>query len=124
VVLSLLLVVPGYAIGRLFSRDHALVLAGWVVVASLISYALNAWDKRRARRGDWRVSERALHFWELLGGWPGAFLAQRRLRHKSAKISYLATYWLIVALHHYLAIDGLLGWRWFRQFTAWARTLA
>jgi uncharacterized membrane protein YsdA (DUF1294 family) len=48
---------------------------------------------------------------ELAGGWPGAFLAQRRLRHKCSKVSYQITFWLIVSLHIYVATDYLLGWR-------------
>jgi hypothetical protein len=51
-----------------------------------------------------------LHLLELLGGWPGAFLAQRRLRHKSSKGSYLFVFVLIVGLHQFLAIDALRGW--------------
>jgi len=37
-----------------------------------------------------------LHLLELLGGWPGAFLAQRRLRHKCSKRRYQFVFWLIV----------------------------
>ncbi|MFH1499543.1 MAG: DUF1294 domain-containing protein [Verrucomicrobiota bacterium] len=123
VILGGLLATPGYAIYRLFPHERALALGGWVILASLISYGFYAWDKRRAQRGDWRISERLLHFWELAGGWPGAYLAQRHLRHKSAKGSYLFTFWLIVAIHHYLAIDAQLNWRWFHQLKAWLETL-
>ena len=35
----------------------------------------------------------------LLGGWPGAFLAQRYFRHKTQKVSFQIVSWLIVALH-------------------------
>lgn len=117
--LALLLVAPGLAIARLLNADRALTLAGWIGVASVVTYILYAWDKRRAQRGEWRIPEKVLHFWEVLGGWPGGFLAQRRLRHKSAKLSYLVTFWSIVALHNYLAIDAQLGWRLFHQARAW-----
>ena len=36
---------------------------------------------------------------ELLGGWPGALLGQRRFRHKTRKRSYQLVFWLIGALH-------------------------
>ena len=123
IVLAVLLITPGIAIARLFWTDLAWALSGWVVLASAITYGLYAWDKRCAQRGEWRISEKMLHLWELLGGWPGAFLAQRRLRHKSSKPSYQFTFWLIVILHHYLAIDAQLQWRLFTKARVWFESL-
>ncbi len=58
----------------------------------------------------WRIPESTLHLFELAGGWPGAFVAQRALRHKTAKTSYQFVFWVIILLHQGLAIDGLTGW--------------
>ena len=57
-------------------------------LASTATFLLYAWDKRAARRGLRRTPEATLHFWEICGGWPGAFLAQHWLRHKNAKVNY------------------------------------
>lgn len=111
ITLALLLAPIAFPIGRLASREIAAGIGGWIVVASLITYFLYASDKRRARSGEWRTPEKILHLWELAGGWPGAFVAQRVLRHKSSKITYLAVFWLIVVAHVYVAIDWPLGWR-------------
>ena len=62
---------------------------------SLVAYAVYALDKSAARRKRRRVPERALH---LLGGWPGALLAQRQLRHKTSKPRFLMVFWLMVLL--------------------------
>lgn len=70
-----------------------------LVVMSVITFVVFAWDKRRARRQGWRVSEKTLHTLELLGGWPGAWLAMRWLRHKSIKPTYRRVFWLIVTTH-------------------------
>jgi uncharacterized membrane protein YsdA (DUF1294 family)/cold shock CspA family protein len=56
-------------------------------------------DKKRALRNRWRIPESYLHLLELLGGWPGALLAQQDFRHKLTKGSYQKIFWGIVALH-------------------------
>jgi uncharacterized membrane protein YsdA (DUF1294 family) len=66
---------------------------------SVAAFVLYGTDKYRAIRGGWRIREGTLHLVEVLGGWPGAFLAQQTLRHKTVKLSYQATFWLIVAAH-------------------------
>jgi uncharacterized membrane protein YsdA (DUF1294 family) len=68
-------------------------------VMSLITFTYYGLDKRRAGRGGWRIPEKTLHLLELLGGWPGALLAQSLFRHKRSKASYMLVFWLIVALH-------------------------
>jgi uncharacterized membrane protein YsdA (DUF1294 family) len=75
------------------------------VAMSLVALSLYAIDKRRARRGAWRISEATLHAVELFGGWPGAWIAQRLFRHKLQKGSYTVVFWTIVALH-------VCGWGW------------
>jgi uncharacterized membrane protein YsdA (DUF1294 family) len=75
------------------------------VLMSAMAFALYWSDKRRAHRGEWRIPESTLHTIELLGGWPGAWIAQQALRHKTRKISYRIVFWLIVAAH-------AAGWYW------------
>lgn len=74
---------------------------------SAVTFGLYARDKQRAGWGARRVPEKRLHLLELLGGWPGAFLAQKKLRHKCSKASYQWVFWLIVLGHQYLALDFL-----------------
>jgi len=56
-------------------------------------------DKKRALSSRWRIPEIYLHLLELMGGWPGALLAQRNFRHKLSKTSYQRVFWGIVVLH-------------------------
>ncbi|MFN4360183.1 MAG: DUF1294 domain-containing protein [Hylemonella sp.] len=79
--------------------SFTLLLITGTLVMSLLSYALYAADKRAAHHRRRRVPERTLHLLALLGGWPGALLAQRHLRHKTAKPRFLLVYWLTVAGH-------------------------
>ena len=77
----------------------AIALAGWYAVASLATFLAYAIDKRAARLGRRRTPERTLLLLGLAGGWPGALLAQRLVRHKSSKASFQAKYWCTVALN-------------------------
>src|SRR6185436_7752624 len=79
-VLFLMFVAVSVFVGQL-----PFVVLGLYLVASVISYFVYAHDKAAAKRDGWRTRETTLHILSLLGGWPGAFVAQRRLRHKSKK---------------------------------------
>ncbi|MBL9211653.1 MAG: DUF1294 domain-containing protein [Opitutaceae bacterium] len=110
-VLGILLALPGYALSRWAGVIDWRVLVGAPVAMSAFAFLAYRSDKLRATTGGWRVPEVTLQVTALLGGWPGAFLAQRIYRHKTAKASFLAVYWIIVAVHQYLALDSLLAWR-------------
>lgn len=76
--------------------------------ASVITLFAYAFDKAAAVRGDWRTPESTLHFLALVGGWPGALLAQQLLRHKSTKAEFRLVFWATVALN--VAAFVLLLW--------------
>jgi uncharacterized membrane protein YsdA (DUF1294 family)/cold shock CspA family protein len=76
---------------------------------SAVTFALYADDKSRARKGTWRVPEKTLHLCELVGGWPGGFIAQRKLHHKNRKTAYQITFWAIVIIHQIFWITWLAG---------------
>jgi uncharacterized membrane protein YsdA (DUF1294 family)/cold shock CspA family protein len=108
-VLAGLLVLPAVALRRL--PFDAWQTAACAFVISAITYGAYASDKQRARTKAWRIAESSLHLLELLGGWPGAWLAQARLRHKCSKRSYQFIFWLIILIHQFAAYDFLHGWR-------------
>ena len=68
-------------------------------VLSLITFIAYAMDKSAAQNGRWRTKERTLHLFSLLGGWPGAYFAQRTLSHKSKKREFRVVYWVTVLLN-------------------------
>ena len=107
--LIILLVLPVIA-GQRFGAGFQWVGA-YGALLSALTYWVYAVDKRRAEERLWRVPEARLHLLELLGGWPGAFLAQRRLRHKCSKGSYQVVFWLIVLAYQFAAFDSLQNWQ-------------
>jgi uncharacterized membrane protein YsdA (DUF1294 family)/cold shock CspA family protein len=121
ITLILLLIAPAVAIYRLSAQFDAVLMIVTFAAISFFTFLAYIWDKHQARTGGWRTAEATLHLLELIGGWPGAFLAQRRLRHKSSKVSFLVVFWIIVAVHQLVAIDFSLGWRLSRGVMRWVQ---
>lgn len=69
------------------------IFAALYLAMSIITYALYASDKKAAQTRQWRVTESALLGLGLFGGWPGAILAQQRLRHKTQKPLFRQAFW-------------------------------
>jgi uncharacterized membrane protein YsdA (DUF1294 family)/cold shock CspA family protein len=74
-------------------------ILGLYAVASTVTFFVYARDKSAAKKDVWRTSEDALHALSLIGGWPGAFIAQELLRHKSRKQSFRIVFWITVAVN-------------------------
>ena len=68
-------------------------------VASVLGFVLYRLDKAAAIRGGRRTPEDTLLVVGLIGGWPGALVAQSLFRHKSDKASFQALFWVSVALN-------------------------
>lgn len=64
-------------------RELLQLLLGYLLLINLIAFALMGLDKGRARRGQWRVSEKALFLPAILGGSVGAILGMRLFHHKT-----------------------------------------
>lgn len=88
-----------------------LAAVAFMLVLSLLTFLVYWRDKRAAQKGRWRTAEDTLHLLSILGGWPGACLAQRVLRHKSHKASFRAVHWVTVAANGSL----VLGWLFWLQ---------
>jgi uncharacterized membrane protein YsdA (DUF1294 family)/cold shock CspA family protein len=86
--------------GRSAAAAEALPwLFGGALTVSAVTALVYAVDKSAARRGRRRVPERVLLLLGLLGGWPGALVAQQLLRHKTSKRSFQLASWATVALN-------------------------
>lgn len=89
--------------GAFASAYFVLGLAWWVPAlygaASVVAFAAYGIDKAAARRQAARVSEQTLLLLGLVGGWPGALVAQQVFRHKTRKRSFRRAFWGTVGVN-------------------------
>lgn len=68
-------------------KDFLLSPAGlvslWLLLINLATFLVYGADKRRARKGAWRIPERTLFLLPLLGGSAGALLGMYIFHHKT-----------------------------------------
>lgn len=83
----------------LYDQDAGLYATIYYVSVSTLTFIVYAWDKRSAVKSRWRVAENTLHLLALLGGWPGALIAQQALRHKTQKQPFKAILWVTVSIN-------------------------
>lgn len=80
------------------NKSPVLVLLIYLAV-SVVTFIVYAMDKSAAKRGAWRTQEATLHGLSLIGGWPGALIAQQTLRHKSKKQEFRFVFWFTVVVN-------------------------
>ncbi len=109
--------IPRLAMGLAFLLlAFALMVMGKVPAAlalgyllmSGVSYIAYVLDKDAAGKPKrQRTPEATLHMLDVLGGWPGALIAQQQMRHKTVKTSFQIGFWISV-----LANLALVTWLW------------
>lgn len=106
--LSATIVPLGSAVTMSLSIGHHAPLVVYSAL-SLLSFCLYGFDKYRATNSGWRLRENMLHVVDLVGGWPGGYVAQQFFHHKTRKRSFQAIFWLTVVLHNLLWIWLYVG---------------
>lgn len=109
-VLLQLSLLAGVLVGSFFLYPATFLPLLVYLAMSAVTFLAYYFDKRQAIKRGRRLSERAMHTFELFGGWPGAIFAQGILRHKSSKPNYRRVLWGIIVLHFvglaYLVVSG------------------
>ena len=65
------------------TRELAIALTGYLAAVNLAAFITFGVDKRRAKRQQWRVSERTLFLLALVGGSIGAVCGMCAFHHKT-----------------------------------------
>lgn len=97
------LLVIGLGFGLVFGVANTLAWASrwagiWLIVVSIAAFGVFMFDKDSARRNARRTPEYTLLLLTALGGTLGAGLAMLLFRHKTAKSTFLRSFWLIGGL--------------------------
>ena len=98
------LVLYGLLASLVFSGKWPPVVWLWYAALGVLTFLAYRKDKAAAQQGSWRTPENTLHLLSLLGGWPGAWLAQTYLRHKSQKAEFRVIYYATVVINVVLLI--------------------
>jgi len=106
--LFILLLTGSALLGKLPFAALALYLG-----ASTVTFLAYWLDKSAARNARRRTPENTLQLLGLIGGWPGALIAQQVLHHKTRKLSFQIVCWTTVVLNCGFLIWLLSpsGWR-------------
>ena len=78
-----------------------------MLVMSLISFLMMGWDKRCAKRGSWRVSEKALFLSAILMGAVGGAIGMKVFRHKTKHWYFKLFFPLLAAVQMILLVWAL-----------------
>ncbi|MBP3949722.1 DUF1294 domain-containing protein [Bacillus suaedae] len=60
----------------------------YVLLINVIGFSVMGIDKQRAKKGQYRISERTLFLFALIGGSIGVFTGMNLFRHKTKKRSF------------------------------------
>lgn len=75
-------------------------------ICSILAFILYRRDKLAAKNNTWRTKESTLLWLGLMGGWPGALIAQERYRHKTSKADFQFMFWVSIVINYL----GLIWW--------------
>lgn len=92
---------------QLLEFSHILLI--YLVTVNIFTFILMWWDKRKAKKKEWRIAEATLLLLSFIGGAMGLFVGMFKFRHKTLKRSFRAVISLIVSL--------LIYWIAFRILT-------
>ena len=75
-----------------------------VAAMSAVTFLLYLIDKSRAKRGAWRIPEKALLGCGILGGAAGGLLGMKLFRHKTKKAYFWTVNGIALIVHVALAV--------------------
>jgi len=69
-------------------QNYVLPVLGFYILWNVGAFILVILDKQRARKNEWRISERTFFIWAFVFGAVGIFVGMRVFRHKTRHWSF------------------------------------
>lgn len=90
-------------------KEQILLICTYIFIISVISVIVCIHDKKRAKKGGSRVSERMLLILSALGGSVAMYLTMKKIRHKTLHKKFMIGIPLIIILQISLIIFFLVN---------------
>lgn len=87
-----------------------MLIAAVLLLTNLQCFLLMGWDKRCARRGKWRISEKALFLSAACFGALGGVLGMRIFRHKTKHWTFQLFFPLMFVAQTALVCAAIANW--------------
>jgi uncharacterized membrane protein YsdA (DUF1294 family) len=65
-----------------------LIVTVYFIIINIIAFVTMGVDKKRARKHEYRISEKTLWMLAIIGGGTGAFLGMKQFRHKTKHTAF------------------------------------
>ncbi len=79
----------------------------YYAIINLCAFLIMGWDKRRSIQKNWRIPEKHLLFFPLLGGAPGILLGMYAWKHKTKKHLFYIGVPLLYLIHRFAIMPVL-----------------
>ena len=86
---------------NIFTMQNIII---YLIVINIIGFFIMWLDKRKAKKGAWRIPERTIFIITALGGGIGTIAGMYTFRHKTQKIAFIIGLPLILILEIILVI--------------------
>jgi len=90
--------------------DGMKLFLGYLLVLNVLGFSMMGIDKRRAKKGKWRIPERRLMLCAVFGGSVGALLGMQCFRHKTKHPKFSVGIPVILVVQ--VVAGGLVWWKW------------
>lgn len=81
------------------------IIQTYLILVNVLGIVIMYLDKRKARRGAWRIPEGSLLTVAIIGGSIGVFLGMYLFRHKTKKLKFVMGIPLILAFQSFLILQ-------------------
>lgn len=81
----------------------------YLIIVNIIAAGVCTYDKIQARRHGWRIPEKHLFLWSIIGGSVGMYATMQLIRHKTKHLRFMIGIPLIIVVQIVLILKFVIG---------------